>query len=165
MKKPAQLRRVLEAHVPAIKADPVKLSLFIDKGEIRARPGSLGFEYSYTLNAVVQDYAGDVDALIVPVLAWIAGAQPDLLERAPQRPFTFGTEILAGDLADVSIYIELTEAVRVIPLEDGGFSAEHLAEPGANDRFEDVPVAPLWQAVLNGGIVAQTFDPAFDPDA
>lgn len=165
MIKPDQLRRVLLAHVPDLKDNPDRLSLFIDKGTIAARPGNLSFEYAYTLNVVVQDYSGAVDALVVPIVAWIAEAQPDLLERAPQQPFTFESEILDGNAADVSIYIQLTEGVLVTPREGGGFDAQHLEEPGAGDDFADACCRPLWQIFLKNQLVAETSDPEFDPHA
>jgi hypothetical protein len=129
MEKPDTLRRVLLAHVPQLGADPSKLSLFVDKGRVAARPGGLSFEYRYTLNIVVQDYAGSIDGLMVPILAWIAEAQPELLEAGQQEPFRFESELLDADSADVSLWIELTEAVSVQALAEGGFNAVHLPEP------------------------------------
>jgi hypothetical protein len=166
VKKPDELRRVLLAHVPELGRDADKLSIFIDRGGIAARAGSLGFEYRYTLNVVVQDYAGEVDALMVPVLAWIAEAQPDLLERAVAggtEPFRFESEILDGDAADVSIYIELTEGVIVKPKEGGGFTAERVDDRPPADEFPDVCCVPLWQLFLRDQLVAQSSDPDFEP--
>ncbi len=166
MKKPDELRRVLLAHVLQLGRDPAKLSLFIDKGRIVARAGSLGFEYRYTLNVVAQDYTGDVDTLMVPVLAWIAEAQPDLLERAAatgQEPFVFESEILDGDAADVSINIELTEGVIVKAKEGGGFTAERIDDRPHADEFPDVCCVPLWQLFLRDQLIAQSSDPDFEP--
>ncbi len=149
MKKPEGLRRLLLAAVPGLAADPSRLSMFIDKGKLSFRnSGTLSFEYAYTLNIVVQDYAGDVDALMVPVLAWIAEQQPDLLERDPREPFTFESEILDSDAADVSIDLQLTEAVRVVPGEGGGFVATHLDEPSRADEFEGVCGVSLLRLLL-----------------
>ncbi len=165
MNKPDQLRRVLLAHVPHLRDDPTKLSLFIDKGRIAARPGSLGFEYRYTLNLVVQDYPGSVDGLVVPILAWIAEAQPELLERTPQEPFVFESEIPSGDAADVSINIELTEAVTVQAKEGGGFDTTHIPEYRDLDEFPSVCCVPLWQLFLRDQLIAQTSDPPFVPES
>jgi hypothetical protein len=149
MKKPDGLRRLLLAAVPGLAADPSRLSMFIDKGKLSFRAsGTLSFEYAYTLNIVVQDYAGDVDALMVPLLAWIAEQQPDLLERDPREPFTFESEILDSDAADVSIDLQLTEAVRVTPKVGGGFDTTHLDEPSRADEFEEVCGVTLLRLLL-----------------
>jgi P2 phage tail completion protein R (GpR) len=148
MQKPDDLRRVLLAHVPALRDDPAKLSLFVDKGRIAARTGSLAFKYHYTLNLVAQDYAGSIDGLIVPILAWIAEAQPDLLERAPQEPFRFESELLSTDAADVSIWIDLTEIVTVQLQPAGGFATTHLPDQRLTDAFDGVGCVPLRHVLL-----------------
>ncbi|SDA21556.1 phage tail protein [Sphingomonas sp. NFR15] len=149
MKKPEGLKRLLLAAVPGLAADPTRLAMFIDKGKLTARgTGTLSFEYSYTLNIVVQDYSGEIDDLMVPIVAWVAEMQPDLLDRAPNEPFTFESEILDGDAADVSIDLELTEAVRVVRKPEGGFTATHLDEPSREDAFAGVCGVNLWQLLL-----------------
>jgi len=149
VKKPEGLKRLLLAAVPGLAADPTRLAMFIDKGKLTTRAnGSLSFEYSYTLNIVVQDYSGEIDALMVPLIAWVAEQQPDLLERDPREPFTFESEILDGDAADVSIDLELTEAVRVVRLPEGGYTATHLDEPSRDDAFPGVCGVNLWQLLL-----------------
>lgn len=149
MKKPESLKTLLLASVPALKDKPENLAMFIDKGRIAARlTGSLSFEYGYTVNVVVQDFAGDVDALFVPLLAWVADQQPDLLERDKQEPFSFESEILDGDLADISIYLELTERVKV-ERTDEGLVVTHLYEPSRLDEFADVTGVRLWAGILD----------------
>ncbi|WCM29190.1 phage tail protein [Sphingomonas sp. QA11] len=153
MRKPEGLRRLLLAAVPGLADDPSRLSMFIDKGRLSTRAnGSLSFEYLYTLNIVVQDYAGDVDALMVPLLAWVAEVQPDLLERGEREPFSFESEILDGDAADVSINLELTERVRVVRQPGGGYEATHLDEPSRDDSFPGVCGVNLWQIFLHDEI-------------
>lgn len=151
MKKPDSLRTMLLQAVPFLAGDPTKLSLFIDQGRVAARAtGSLSFEYRYKLNLLVMDYAGDVDALMVPILAWIAEQQPDLLERGEQEPFTFESEILDADSADVSIEIELTERV-IVERQPKGLKVTHLDEPSRADAFPDVEGVRLWQGLLDDG--------------
>lgn len=149
MKKPESLKALLLASVPALAEKPENLSMFIDKGRIVARlTGSLSFEYQYTVNVVVQDYAGDVDALFVPLLAWVAEQQPDLMERGEQAPFSFESEILADDLADVSIDLELTERVLVARSVDG-LVVTHVDEPSRTDEFDGVGAPRLWAGILD----------------
>lgn len=157
VKKPEGLKRLLLAAVPGLAADPTRLAMFIDKGKLATRAnGSLSFEYSYTLNIVVQDYSGEIDDLMVPLLAWISEQQPDLLERDPREPFTFESEILDSDAADVSIDLELTEAVRVVRKPEGGFTATHLDEPGRDDAFDGVCGVNLWRLLLLEDMVQPT---------
>jgi hypothetical protein len=160
LKKPESLRQTLQMFVPALAADPSRLSIFVDKGRIAASAGSLSLEYRYTANIVVQDYAGDVDDLMVPILAWIAQHQPELLQRTDQEPFRFESELLDAETADVSIFIDLDEAVRVSAKEGGGFTADRAAPAGDADSF-GVGCVPLWQLLMGGEVVAQTSDPRF----
>lgn len=149
MKKPESLKALLLASVPGLKDKPENLSMFIDKGRIAARlTGSLSFEYRYTVNVVVQDFAGDVDALFVPLLAWVADQQPDLLERDQQEPFSFEAEIIDGDLADISIDLELTERVLVTRTDDGPVTT-HLDEPSRLDEFDGINGVKLWAGILD----------------
>ncbi len=151
MKKPETLRDLLFASVPALADKRENLSMFIDKGRIAARgTGSLSFEYRYTVSIVIQDYAGSIDDLVVPILAWIAEYQPDLLERGEQEPFSFDCEILDSDAADIDIAIELTERVKVERRPgNAGTRVVHLDEPSRADAFDDVGPVNLWQAVLD----------------
>jgi hypothetical protein len=149
VKKPESLKALLLDSVPGLKDKPENLAMFIDKGRIAARlTDSLSFEYRYTVNVVVQDYAGDVDALFVPLLAWVAEQQPDLLERDQQEPFSFESQILDGDLADVSIDLELTERVKVARTEEG-LVVTHLDEPSRLDEFAGASGATLWAGILD----------------
>lgn len=162
MRKPDTLKALLLASIPALAERPENLLMFIDKGKVACRATrSLSFEYRYKLNIVVQDYAGDVDALFVPILAWVADNQPDLLERDQQEPFTFESEILDSDCADVSIDLELTERVRVDRLAGGGLSITHLDEPSRVDAFPGVDGVSLWQGVL-ADVAAGTIEAAPD---
>ncbi|WP_267382610.1 MULTISPECIES: phage tail protein [unclassified Sphingomonas] len=158
MKKPDTLRKYLLAAVEPLASKPENLSLFVDKGRIGARAGSLSYEHRYTLNVVVQDYAGDIDKLFVPLLAWIAQNQPELLQQDKQEPFSFEADLLDGELIDVSIDIELTERVRVERVA-GGTQVTALCEPKFPDVFDGVdPLAP-WTGLL-ADLVADAVDPA-----
>lgn len=165
MKKPDNLRDLLLRAVPSIGAAPEALSMFVDRGRVAARAGaSLSFEYRYTLNIVVQDYSGDRDAVIVPVLAWIAQYQPDLLEQAAGEPFSFEAELLDATLTDLSMTLELTERVIVEPIDGGGYRILHIDDASADfDRFEGLCGVKLWQLFLRDELIAQTSDPAFTP--
>lgn len=144
MNKPESLRQLLVQAVPSLRDDPSRLSLFIDRGSIRVRPGSLSFEYVYAVNLVVQDYAGDTDAVMIPIIAWIADNQPELLQKQDSQAFQFESELLAEGLFDLSITIDMTERVRVGRAE-GGVTVEHLSDQLPPDIFPGVDGARLWQ--------------------
>ncbi|HEY0626684.1 MAG TPA: phage tail protein [Allosphingosinicella sp.] len=164
MKKPEGLKRVLVQWVPGLADNPGNLSLFVDKGRIATRgTGSFAFEYRYELSIVVQDFAGDVSHICVPLLAWIAEQQSELLEK--KEPFTFERELLDTDLSDIEIKLELTEAVLVKPRASGepGFDVTYIEEkpPAALDEFPGVCGAFLWQLFMGQDLLAQTTDPDF----
>lgn len=160
MQKPEGLKRVLLKFVPGLANDPARLQLFVDDGHVAARTGaSLGFEWRYTLTIVVLAYAGDVDALAVPILAWIAEQQPELLDKPDGQPFGFTAEILDGAVCDIEIKLELTERVAVADKPGGGWTATHLAEPSEIDAFDGVCGARLWFGFLGPELVARTADP------
>lgn len=159
MRKPESLRRLLEANVPGLAANPAQLDMHVDAGRVAAREGrTLSFTYRYKLTIVVQDYAGEIDAITIPILAWISENEPQLL-RGEEEPFSFEAEILSATTADIEIQLELAENVRVLPGDGGGYAVEHLPEPADRDRFDGVD-QNLWRIFLNEELVAETTDPA-----
>ena len=147
MKKPEGLRRLLLA--TALKDQAEKLQLYIDRGSVTCRRGrNLAFTYGYTLNIVVEGYTGDVDALMVPILAWVAEQQPDLLDKPPYEPFEFESELLDATSADVSINIKLTENVLVDRTGQREWSTRHLDEPVIEDAFPGVCGVSLVDALV-----------------
>ncbi|WP_043157673.1 phage tail protein [Sphingomonas sp. STIS6.2] len=155
MKKLESLRAHLIASVPTIRNSPEKMEIFVDKGDVAVRAGSLSFEYSYTASIWVQDHAGSVDTLLVPILAWIAANQPDLFEKGERKPFTFESELLDAETCDITITLALTELVRV-EQEARGLKVTHLPEPVLLDQFAGVPTGTaLWAGLIDdaaGGI-------------
>jgi len=155
MQKVEALRNLLVRAVPALTADPSKLAFFVDRGRIGARMGNLSFEYRYSVNLVLLDYAGDQDAVIVPIIAWIAEHQPELLQRQDSEPFGFESEWLAQDKQDLSITIDLTERVMVRRVE-GGVTTEHLADTLPPDIFPGAEDARLWQGLAEDLVAGDT---------
>lgn len=127
MNKPERFRVALLAALPDLANDPQRLSIFVEKGKLVAcGTEGVGWQYSYQLTAILQDFAGDMDALAKAVIAWAAVEQPDMLKNPAQaeRGIRFECELMTSELADVVIEIDLTEAVYVG--NDGTF--EHPAE-------------------------------------
>lgn len=141
MRKADSLRRWLTACLPTdFQANPDRLQIYIEAGQIAARQSAtLSFVYQYTLKALVTDFAGDTDRLMVPILAWIAKEQPELLRRSDSQPFAFEAELLDTETADIEISMDLTERVIVTPRADGsGYDVDHPPEPDFTDAFAGV---------------------------
>lgn len=148
MKKLADLRRHLEAAVPSLKKNPDRLYVYIEKGGIACRYGSLSFEYRYELKILVQDYTDHADSLVVPLLAWIAEHQPNLLLAGDQADnvIRIEAELIDHERTDIQLSIDgITE--RVIVTADGERRiATHCEEPPLPDLGGTTP----WQGFVNG---------------
>lgn len=151
MKKPTELRAWLAQHIPTLARHPDKLHVLIEKGAVATKRGQgLGFEYRYTLQIIVTDYADPADTLIVPLLVWISTHQPDLLDDIAKRDRAIGIEVDIIDhrSADIALTLELSERVLVRPV-DGGYLCEHLPEPSP----PDLGGPALWEVYLKSELI------------
>ncbi|HJW26430.1 MAG TPA: phage tail protein [Rhodocyclaceae bacterium] len=149
MKKPADLRAYLTQAIPSLAKDPDKIHVFIEKGHIASKYGkSLSFEYRYPLQLVITDYTDPVDTLIVPLLAWIAANQPDILLDPDKQAKAIGfeAEILDHHTTDIGLTLELSERVIITAVAGGGWSCEHVGEP----PLPDLGGPTGWSMVING---------------
>jgi hypothetical protein len=132
MNKPESLRQQLLSQVPGLAAHPDRLMVFIDNGTIRstAAPG-LSFEYAYTLSIILTDYAGHPDAVAIPLLAWLARHQRELLQNLDQvaNAITFEADLLDNSKVDLALNLPLTERVIVKAQADGSLQVTHPPEP------------------------------------
>lgn len=161
MFKPGSLRSALTAAIVGadghriFERDPANLKIWSDKGRIAGRLGpARGFEYRYRLNVFIQDFAGSEDALVIAITEWVSVLQPELLlnHETGNQAITFEVDLLDNELVDLLFELELTETVRVIPREGGGFDATHEAEPAVEDpAFEGAPLRPPLTQVYCGG--------------
>ncbi|WP_426762145.1 phage tail protein [Hafnia paralvei] len=138
MKKPESLRQALNKSVPFIANNPECLSIFIDSGSVVSTLAtSLSFEYRYTLNVIVMNFAGDQNLLMAPILGWLTQHQPDILANPERREdgFTFEADILNNTTSDISIDLKLTERV-IIKEENGQMVVEAVDEPNPADPDE-----------------------------
>ncbi|MBB5882967.1 hypothetical protein GGR60_002882 [Xanthomonas arboricola] len=131
MIKPASLRAHLVAALPELARDADRLLVFIDAGSLVStfQPG-LSFEYQYTLNLILTDYAGHPDSVMLPLLEWVQTNQSELLSNPARRgEIAFEADILASDAVDLSIKLPLTERVVVTAKDGGGYDIAHAPEP------------------------------------
>lgn len=131
MNKPQSLRRALNEAVSYVRDNPDKLHLFVDNGSlVTTGAHSMSWEYRYTLNVVIEDFSGDQNLLMAPVLLWLKANQTDAINNPDLREklFTFEVDILRNDVCDISLNLQLTE--RVLVSTDGGISTvEAESEP------------------------------------
>lgn len=145
MIKPASLRAAIAAAAPELKTAPDKFLVFVDAGTIVSISTSLpSFEYRYTLNLILTDFAGDADQVFVSLLAWVRINQSELMDNDTLRKsaITFEVDHLNGDTCDISIKLPLTEAVRVTQDAGGAYQVQHPAEPVPEWRYTGGLVAP-----------------------
>lgn len=137
MNKPQSLRSALNKAVAYVRDNPDKLHLFVDNGSLVVTgASSMSWEYRYTLNVVIEDFSGDQNLLMAPVLLWLRENQPDAINNPELREklFTLEVDILRNDVCDISLNLQLTE--RVLVSTDGNVSSvEAVLEP---DGFEEM---------------------------
>lgn len=137
MNKPQSLRKALNNAVSYVRDNPDRLHMFVDSGSLVATSAaSVSWEYRYTLNIIVTDFAGDQNLLMAPILFWLIDNQPDALQNPAEREklFTFEVDILGNDRCDLSLNLKLTE--RVIAREvDGVMQVEAVPEPEVPEEF------------------------------
>ncbi|HHF6601660.1 TPA: phage tail protein [Haemophilus influenzae] len=154
MKKPNQLRKILEQSHPDFVKNPDRLQLYVDGGQVVATGStSLSFEYRYTLNIIVTDFAFDIASLIVPINAYLRKNQPELFENPQIREnaFKFQVDYNNNNTADISFEIQLTE--RVVSKKDGNNVQIHYAKE------------PVWDEPTHVKVYLENWDsPIFEGD-
>lgn len=145
MKKAELLREALIAANTWCKANPELITVWVEKGSIETlATGESSFMYRYTIQVLAVDFPGQVDDLMLPIMAWVWHYQPDLLLNPDNnRKVEFDADIISDDMADVLFKVPVWERV-IVTTENSAPKAEHLAE--SRPRF-------------NGGEWETVFDP------
>ncbi|TBU71006.1 phage tail protein [Phytopseudomonas daroniae] len=148
MKKPNSLRAHLLAAIPELKHNPDRLFIFADNGKIRATsaPG-LSFMYEYQLNLILTDYAGSLDALTVPLLAWLLVHQSEVLTNLEKSKdsIQFEVDVLDTSKVDLSLTLPLSERIIVKKQPDGTLHIEHPDEPQLTPHLPQTTVQLIGQ--------------------
>lgn len=132
MNKPNSLRDHLLAAVPWLKPNAERLLMFIDGGKVRCTAAvTLSFEYTYTLQIILTDFAGHPDSVMLPILGWLRVNQSELLANLDKSAdgLKFEADMLDRSKVDLSITLPLTERVVVKRNEDGTYDVSHPGEP------------------------------------
>ncbi|EPK1062757.1 phage tail protein [Klebsiella pneumoniae] len=148
MKKAELLREALIAANTWCKANPELITVWVEKGSIETQAtGEPSFMYRYTIQVLAVDFPGQVDDLMLPIMAWVWHYQPDLLLNPDNnRKVEFDADIISDDMADVLFKVTVWERVMVENV-NGKPVATHLAE----DRPR-----------INGGEWEVVFDPCYE---
>jgi hypothetical protein len=80
------------------------------------------------VNALVLDFAGDSDLVMIAIVEWARANQPDLVTNVDARSngVTFEVDILNNSTVDLSIKMQLTESVAVSTDESGKRTIRHV---------------------------------------
>lgn len=154
MNKHNSLREHLLAAVPDLRKNPDRLLVFIDNGTVRSTAAAgLSFEYSYTLNVILTDFAGHPDALMIPLLAWLMVNQHELIANFEKgkEAIRFEADVLDNSKVDLSIEIALTERVIVKKQDDGTLQVSHPDEP----QLEPFLPAGEWKVYAGDSLLAK----------
>ncbi|MBJ9954414.1 phage tail protein [Acinetobacter baumannii] len=142
MKKPDSLKTHMINAVKELQRDPDRMLIFTDKGNIRCTlANGLSFEYVYDLNFILTEYAGELDAVMIPLLDWIRFNQHELLANLEKSKdaFKFETVILDNNTVDLSLTFTLTERVIVKRQEDGSLNVTFPDEPQHDKATQPQP--------------------------
>ncbi|MCP1116948.1 phage tail protein [Robbsia andropogonis] len=131
MKKPQTLRTALTQAIPALAADPERLTVFVDQGSVNAvSTASASFTYRYKLNVLLMDFVGDPDVVMIALLEWARQHEPDLLAAGnDDDTLSFEVDMLSNDTYDLAIKLSLTESIVVSKGEDGKHVITHSEAP------------------------------------
>ncbi|HEY4546952.1 MAG TPA: phage tail protein [Pedomonas sp.] len=155
MIKPDSLRQHLLEAVPGLALNPEILRLSITQGRTAiAQSETLSFEYRYDLTISVSDFEGNLDVIMVTVLAWLARHQPERLRLPAHEALTFEMQTTNTNRINATIVLALTEKVLVEAGENGSYTLTYVPEPDYDSAFDGVPdSARLWTLVLGGATV------------
>ncbi|WP_183051103.1 phage tail protein, partial [Salmonella enterica] len=110
MEKINSLRDAVTRHNRWSRANPDKMTVFVDSGHI----------CFYTVILFVMDFTGDINDFTIPVMRWLWFNQRDLLMNPEKnKAFKFSTAINDDDSADILFEFPLFERVNVSRNENG----------------------------------------------
>ena len=152
MLKPASIRDMLAHHLPELARDPERLRMWIDKGSVRTKQtSSFSFEVAYRLNIVVIDWTNEAIILFVLLNEWVRRYQPSLVASQAAEGYSFEADILTNSAMDLSIDLDLTESVRAVKRDDGGWDMQIVEEPESfPDEFAPSPPVLLKEIWWKG---------------
>ena len=158
MRKHNSFREALVAALPVLAREKDRLAVWIDRGTIAVRLGTVdqdgntGFEYRYRLNAILLDFADEPTKVFATAVEWLRAQQPELLlKRENDEAFSFEVEVLDDRKVDIQIQIDLNEAVDIGPAGQISHRPEPEIAEGVVAGLIEVPIGTtLEQVDVNG---------------
>lgn len=142
MRKLADLRNHILQNVPELNRNRNQLVTFIEDGQIEFWRGpNLSHNYTLPVRIIVTDYAGDIDAIVVTVLAWLSYREPGL---DPQSAISFEAELLNNDSYDLAITVNITERV-IVRATPEGLTTEHVLPEPEMEMNDDAE----WRIIMD----------------
>lgn len=146
MKKPDSLRTHMLNAVKELQRDPDRMLIHTDNGKIRCpMSNGLSFEYEYELSFILTEYAGELDAVMIPLLNWVRVNQSELLVNLEKNTnaFKFETVLLDNSKVDLALSFPITERVIVKRQPDGHLNVSFPDEP----QYETATEPQLFKMV------------------
>jgi hypothetical protein len=159
VRKLTLLRDHLLASVPALAERPEALLTYIEAGSIayqRDEQGSAAAVYSHQyrcpVKLVVLDWSGDLDAIVLPLIAWLQHWQPD---AAGPNVIGLAAEITAENKLDLELSVTLTERVAAgFDCDTRRVSAAHILPEHPVPGDCPAPLRELWLVNPDGSETA-----------
>ena len=85
---------------------------------------------------VIEDFSGDQNLLMAPVLLWLMENQLDTINNPELREklFSFEVDILRNDICDISLDLQLTECI-LVSVEGGTSTVKAQPEPDVPEEM------------------------------
>ena len=135
MEKPALLRAEIQKHLPELRQNPDKLTMFVTNGQIIASKGTLSHETKYRLSVMITDFTGNIDVLNAVVIAWLQEANPQIIGPGATTPtdYSFEVELLSNHACDILIELNLIERTTVLTDDQGNIVIGHPRNANHSD--------------------------------
>ena len=161
MIKPDSLRAAFTAIFPELATNPDRLRIWVEEGCVRchrADPAvaeNLSFTIEYPLIVAIDNWERPSVLAWIVLIDWLATHQPDLLTPAKSKDaIQFEADNLSTREVFLSFEIPLTEYVRAMRKEDGGFDLLTHPEPDpmVPDAARMVPDGELLKTIFLDGV-------------
>lgn len=131
MLKPKLLRDHLVRALPELARDPERLVVAVFGGNgIGTATKAVSWMYEYKCRLIFLDWTQHMDAIMAPLLVWIAQHQNELLANPERRGIRFDVDFLNSKTMDIVIELDLTERalVRDSQTVPGGMEITHITD-------------------------------------
>lgn len=145
--KATSLRDAITTALPDFATDPDRLAMWITKGAIRgSTSANRGFEWGYTLNITLENFAGEPTILFLVINDWLCINQPELLQPGGHKGYHHEVDVIDENTVDMHVQLDLTERMAVTVADDGKDNLQQL-EDSAFLLDDDAPIGGALTSV------------------